>query len=117
MQSRRAVHADLPAIVHMLADDELGSTRERDEIPLPGSYGRTFAAIENDSNHELLVAELDRQVVGTLHLIFLPSLSYQSGLRAQVESVRVDKKFQNQKIGSQMMEYAIQQAKTRGAHL
>jgi GNAT superfamily N-acetyltransferase len=114
---RRAVITDLPSIVHMLADDELGSTRERDEVPLPDSYQQAFEAIHNDPNHELIVAELDDQIVGTLHLMFLPSLSYQGGLRAQVESVRVDKKFQNQTIGSQMMKHAIQQAKIRDAHL
>jgi GNAT superfamily N-acetyltransferase len=117
MHFRRAVKADLQAIVHLLAEDDLGSTRERDEAPLPDSYGRAFAVIDSDPNHELIVAELDGQVIGTLHLIFLPSLSYQGGLRSQVESVRVDKKFQNQKIGSQMMEHAIQRAKSRGAHL
>lgn len=114
---RRAVITDLPSIVHMLADDELGSTRERDEVPLPDSYQQAFGAINNDPNHELIVAELDDQIVGTLHLMFLPSLSYQGGLRAQVESVRVDKKFQNQTIGSQMMNHAIQRAKIRDAHL
>jgi GNAT superfamily N-acetyltransferase len=114
---RRAMLTDLPFIVHMLADDELGSTRERDEVPLPDSYQQAFETIHNDPNHELIVAELDGQIVGTLHLMFLPSLSYQGGLRAQVESVRVDKKFQNQTIGSQMMNHAIQQAKIRGAHL
>jgi GNAT superfamily N-acetyltransferase len=34
-----------------------------------------------------------------------------------VESVRVDKKFQNQRIGSQMMAAAIERAKIRGAHI
>lgn len=117
MQFRRALKADLPAIVHMLADDDLGSKRERDETPLPDSYQLAFEAIDGDSNHELIVAELDGQVVGTLHLMFLPSLSYQGGLRAQVESVRVDRNFQNQRIGSQMMVYAIECARERGAHL
>src|SRR5690348_13762052 len=117
MHFRRATDADLAAIVHMLADDDLGSKREKDETPLPDSYLRAFAVIDQNANHELIVAELEGQVVGTLHLIHLPSLSHQGGLRTQVESVRVDRKFQNQKIGSQMMEYAIQRAKERGAHI
>jgi ribosomal protein S18 acetylase RimI-like enzyme len=49
--------------------------------------------------------------------MFLPSLSYQGGLRAQIESVRVDRKYQNQGIGSRMMKWAIERAKARGAHL
>lgn len=114
---RIAHRKDVPVIVRMLADDELGSQRESVEEPLPESYYTAFEQLERDDNHELIVAELGGEVVGTLHLIFLPSLSYQGGLRAQVESVRVDKKCQNQGLGSRMMKWAIERAKQRGAHI
>lgn len=114
---RLATPDDLPEIVRMLADDDLGSQRERDEEPLPESYLLAFEKISADSNHELIVAELHGDVVGTLHLMFLPSLSYQGGLRAQVESVRVNSRFQNNGIGSRMMEWTIERAKERGAHI
>jgi ribosomal protein S18 acetylase RimI-like enzyme len=114
---RRATANDLPAIVHLLADDELGSQRELDVHPLPDPYQQTFQKIEDDPNHELIVVELNGQVIGTLHLMFLASLSHQGGLRAQVESVRVARVHQNRGIGSQMMEYAIRRAKERGAHI
>lgn len=114
---RIARREDVPVIVRMLADDELGSQRESVEEPLPESYYTAFEQLERDDNHELIVAELGGEVVGTLHLIFLPSLSYQGGLRAQVESVRVDKKCQNQGLGSRMMKWAIERAKQRGAHI
>jgi GNAT superfamily N-acetyltransferase len=117
MLFRHATISDLPAIVRMLADDELGSQREKYQEPLPTSYIAAFEQINTDPNHELLVAEKDGEVIGTLQLIFLPSISFQGGLRAQVESVRVDKRLQNQKIGSQLMEHAIQIAKARGAHV
>ena len=113
---RPATRADLPAIVRMLADDELGSQRERVENPLPASYYSAFEQIESDPNHELIVAELNGEVIGTLHLMLLPSISFQGGLRAQVESVRVDKRFQSQGIGSQMMRWAMERARQRGAH-
>jgi GNAT superfamily N-acetyltransferase len=38
-------------------------------------------------------------------------------LRAQIESVRIDKQFQSQGIGSAMMGWSMQRAKDRGAHL
>ena len=69
---RLATLDDLPSIVRMLADDELGSQRERYEDPLPESYTKAFEQIESDPNHELIVAELDRKVVGTFQLMFLP---------------------------------------------
>jgi GNAT superfamily N-acetyltransferase len=114
---RLARREDLPGIVIMLADDELGSQRESCEEPLPESYYAAFEQICVDSNHQLVVAELDGKVIGTLHLIFIPSISYQGGLRAQVESVRVDRKFQNLGIGSEMMKWTIERAKERGAHI
>jgi GNAT superfamily N-acetyltransferase len=114
---RWAERADVPTIVRMLADDDLGSQRERCEEPLPASYYKAFEQIERDPNHELIVVERDGEVIGTLHLMFLPSLSFQGGLRAQVESVRVDKRFQSQGIGSAMMKWTVDRARQRGAHV
>ena len=114
---RQAKRADLPVIVRMLAEDDLGSQRERFEDPLPESYYKAFDEIERDSNHELIVAEMDGEVVGSLHLMFLPSISYQGGMRAQVESVRVDSRLRGRGIGSELMKWAIARAKERDAHL
>ncbi len=114
---RLTKRADLPAIVRMLADDDLGSQREQYENPLPESYYVAFEKINNDTNHELIVGELNGEVIGTLHLIFLSSISFQGGLRAQVESVRIDKPYQSKGIGSDMMRWTIERAKSRGAHV
>ena len=55
---RMAARADLPSIVRMLADDELGSQRERYQEPLPKAYYAAFECIASDPNHELIVADL-----------------------------------------------------------
>ena len=114
---RLATRGDLPSIVRMLADDDLGSQRERYENPLPESYYSAFERVDSDPNHELIVVERNGEVIGTLHLMFLPSVSFQGGLRAQVESVRVDKRFQSQGIGSEMMKWSMERARQRGAHV
>ena len=114
---RLARRADLPSIVRMLADDDLGSQRECYEDPLPERYYSAFEQIDKDTNHELIVAERDGEVIGTSHLIFIPSVSFQGGLRAQIESVRVDKRLQSHGIGSQMMKWAMDRARQRGAHI
>ena len=114
---RLAKRADLPSIVRLLADDELGSQREQYEDPLPEVYYSAFEQIESDPNHELIVVERNGEVIGTLHLMLLPSISYQGGLRAQIESVRMDKQFQSRGIGSAMMQWSMQRAKQRGAHI
>jgi GNAT superfamily N-acetyltransferase len=114
---RQAMRGDLPAIVGMLADDDLGSQRERYEDPLPELYYIAFEQINKDTNHDLVVAESGGKIIGTLQLMFLPSISFRGGLRAQVESVRVDKKYRGQGIGSKLMKWAIERAKERGAHV
>jgi GNAT superfamily N-acetyltransferase len=101
----------------LLAEDELGSQRERYETPLPQTYYDAFEAIQANPNQELIVAELNGQVAGTLQLMYLPSLSYQGGTRAQVESVRVRQALRGQGIGAGMMEWALERARQRGCHL
>jgi GNAT superfamily N-acetyltransferase len=114
---RSATRADLSSIVRLLADDEMGSMRERYEDPLPEAYVSAFEQIDKDSNHELIVAELNGEIIGTLQLMFLPSISFQGGLRAQVESVRVDKKYRGRGIGSELMKWTIERVKEHGAHV
>jgi len=114
---RRARAEDVPAIVHLLADDPLGRTRERDERPVPPSYLEAFAAIDRDPNQELVVACRDAEVVGVLQLTFMPSLTYQGGWRAQIEGVRVDARERSRGLGRALFEWAIARARERGCHL
>ena len=108
---RRATREDLPEIVRMLSDDFLGRARERYENPLPESYIKAFEEIEADKNNELIVAEKDGAIVGTLQITFTPSISFQGGKRATVESVRVDEKYRGQGIGKELMKWAIERAR------
>lgn len=112
---RLAARADLPEIVRMLADDELGRKRERFENPLPTCYYAAFEQINGNPTFELVVAEMEGRIVGTFQLIFIPSISFQGGLRAQVESVRVESALRGQGIGKRMMQWAIERARQRGA--
>ena len=111
LKFRQATLEDLPEIVRMLSDDFLGATRERYENPLPESYVKAFKEIEADKNNELIVAESDDEIIGTLQITFTPSISFQGGKRATVESVRVDEKYRGQGIGKELMLFAINRAK------
>lgn len=110
---RRATSDDLPAIIALLADDELGATRENpaDEAP----YRRTFALIEADPNQLLAVMERNGQIVGTLQLTVIPGLSLQDAVRAQIEAVRVASGERGEGLGKQLIMWAIEQATQRGA--
>lgn len=111
LKFRQAKREDLAEIVRMLADDFLGSTRERYETPLPDVYIKAFEEIDADKNNELIVAENDGEIVGTLQITFTPSISFQGGKRATVEAVRVDEKYRGQGIGKELMLWAIERAR------
>jgi len=108
---RRATRDDVVEIVRMLADDFLGDKRERFEDPLPESYFKAFEDIDCDLNNELVVAESDGKIIGTLQLTFIPSLSFQGSKRAQIEGVRVDRDYRSKGIGRKLMEWAIERAR------
>ena len=114
---RLATEADLIAIIQMLADDTLGASREKIAMPLPQTYLQAFAQIQNDSNQELTVAQIDGEVVGTFQLTFLQYLTHRGGLRAQIEAVRVSSAHRGQGIGAQLFRYAIERARQKGCYV
>lgn len=114
---RRARRDDVGAIVAMLADDRLGSARERIEELLPSSYFRAFEAVDRDPNIQLVVAEQNGVVVGCLQLCILPGLSSQGASRGLIEDVRVAAHCRSQGIGEQMVQWAVSEARSRGCKL
>lgn len=115
---RKATENDISYIVEMLADDELGQTREHYKTPLPKEYLIAFKEIDSDKNQELIVVENeDLEIIGTLQLSFIQYLTYQGGMRAQIEAVRIRKDKRGSGLGKKMFEWAIERAKQRNAHL
>ncbi|MEM7549254.1 MAG: GNAT family N-acetyltransferase [Bacteroidota bacterium] len=118
MTFREAKKEDLPFIVKMLADDELGMQREDFSIPLPEEYLLAFSEIGKDKNQELIVGEDDDgNIIATLQLSFLQYLTYKGGVRAQIEAVRIRKEFRSKGLGKEIFRWAIERAKERKAHL
>ena len=105
----------MPAIVAMLADDALGATRESPDDLTP--YRKAFQDIDADPNQFLAVADRDGEVVGTLQLTYLPGLSRKGGTRAQIEAVRVRATERGTGLGSQLIAWAVDQARQRGCIL
>jgi GNAT superfamily N-acetyltransferase len=108
---RRATGDDLPALVALLADDPLGGTREGDELE---PYRAAFAQIDADPAQLLVVVEADGEVVATLQLSFLPGLSRQGALRAQVEGVRVRADQRGRGTGAALLGWVVEEARSRG---
>lgn len=118
MKIREAHKEDIISIVKMLADDQLGALRENYDDPLPEVYFTAFSHIEEDQNQELLVVETEEgEIVGTMQLSFLRYLTYQGGIRAQIEGVRIRQDQRGKRIGEKMIKWAIQRAKDKKAHV
>lgn len=117
LQFRLATKEDLLDIVQMLSDDRLGATREKMEDYLHDNYMKAFEKIVADPNQELTLVEINGEKVATFHLTFIQYLTYQGGLRAQVEAVRTHSTYRGQGIGTKVFEYIINRAKEKGCHL
>jgi GNAT superfamily N-acetyltransferase len=114
---RDARRADVPAIVHLLADDTLGSGRETVGEDVEAVYWRAFDDIETDPRNALVVADRDGEVVGTMQLTYIPGLSRRGSERAQIEAVRVRADQRGSGLGRQMIGWAVDQARERGCRL
>lgn len=114
---RMATEQDLDQIVAMLADDVLGSKRERYEQPLPESYIEAFKAISADPNNELVVACIGVEIVGVQQITFTPHITHQGAWRATIEGVRTASSVRGKGVGTAIINWAIQRAKSRGCHL
>jgi GNAT superfamily N-acetyltransferase len=118
MKFRKATEQDISIIVEMISDDKLGKERENFQVPLPTAYLKAFEKINSDENQELIIVENhNSEVIGTLQLTFIQYLTYQGGVRAQIEAVRIRKDQRGLGIGKEMFQWAIARAKERGAHL
>jgi GNAT superfamily N-acetyltransferase len=118
LRIRPATRADVAAIVALLADDELGAQREVVADPPPRAYLEAWERIERSPGTTVVVAETTSgEVVATLQLDLLPSLSHQGALRAQIEGVRVAAGRRSSGIGRRLVEWAISQARREGCRI
>ncbi|MFD2472491.1 GNAT family N-acetyltransferase [Amycolatopsis silviterrae] len=112
---RRARPDDVEAIVQMLADDQLGATRDSPTDLEP--YLRAFETIAGDPNQLLVVATSNDQPIATLQLTLIPGLARRGALRGQIEAVRVHRDHRGSGLGAQLMQWAIDESRRRGCNL
>lgn len=123
----RARAEDVPELVVLLADDVLGRDRESADLAL---YEKAFARIDREESHLLLVVRSETgsetgcgtgsargELVGTMQLTLLPSLSRGGATRLQIEAVRVDASTRGTGLGTAMFTWAQNWGRARGASL
>ncbi len=115
LQIRKATAADVPAIVAMLADDPLGAQRETPDDLSP--YLAGFARVTADPNQHLVVAVREGRVIGTLHLTIVPGLSRRGSTRSLIEAVRIHADARGDGLGTQLIEWAVEESRRQGARL
>lgn len=111
----RAVAADVPALVALLADDVLGAERESSDLE---PYLAAFHQIDRDPQ-QLLVAVRDAhgRVVGTMQLTLIPGLSRGGATRLQIEAVRLSADVRGSGLGTAIFGWAHDYGRRHGATL
>ena len=112
---RRATASDVAAIVAMIADDQLGATRESLDDLTP--YLAAFDQIDADPNQLLMVADRNDEVIGTLQLTIIPGLSRRGSTRGLIEAVRVAAPARGSGLGTTLIRWAVEESRTRGCTL
>ncbi|MEV7400244.1 GNAT family N-acetyltransferase [Streptomyces sp. NPDC091267] len=115
LEIRPASNGDLSAIVAMLADDPLGSGRESPDDLTP--YRTAFQRLADDPNQHLVVAVRSDRIVGTLQLTVIPGLSRRGSTRSVVEGVRVHADERGSGLGTQLIQWAVDESRRQGCQL
>lgn len=103
---RRATVQDADAVIALLADDPISAARgdvasEADR----SAYESALAEILADASNDIVVAEVDGSIVGTLQLTSIPGMARRGARRLLVEAVRVRSDLRSAGIGSAMMRW------------
>lgn len=114
---RKANIDDLPKLIDLLLDDELGAMRESHSDEIDKRYIEAFHKIDRDQNQYLMVVENGTDIIGNCHLTIMPSLTFMGSTRMQIEAVRVAAKYRGESIGTWMFEQAILYGRQHGASI
>ncbi|MGW0118841.1 N-acetyltransferase family protein [Streptomyces sp. NPDC003327] len=115
LEIRPTTTEDIPAVVAMLADDPLGAQRESPDDLTP--YLAAFERLAGDPHQHLVVAVRGDKVVGTLQLTVVPGLSRRGATRSIIEGVRIHADERGSGLGTQLIEWAVEESRRQGCVL
>lgn len=114
---RVANESDLPRILELYRELSIITTEAEQHLDASwDNYRNVFAEISNNPRRELLVAEYDGEVVGTVALFIIANLSHGATPYALVENLVVNHKYRRKGVGKKLMECTIARAKQERCH-
>lgn len=114
---RAATEGDIPRILELYEELVTStSAAEMGRAPSLDDYHRIYQQIRTMPGYELIVAEEEGEVIGTIILLIVPNLAHRGLPWAVVENVVTDRRFQGRGIGRLMMEHAISRAREAGCY-
>ena len=117
LMARKMQKTDLGIVVSLLADDELGQSREDKANVVHADYLHAFEQINSDVNQYAVIFEINGKTIGFLQITFIPGLSRRGSLRGQIEGVRVSRDFRGKGYGAKMIAWAIKKCRDRGCRI
>lgn len=111
---RNATIDDLPLILALIVEDSVISTGDDPADAMNADYTSALAAIDDDPNNEMIVAEENGVPVGCFQLTYLPGLMRRGAWRGMIEVVHVAESHRNRGLGSAMMLWALERCRERG---
>lgn len=109
---RTASLCDLSAIVDLLADDILGTSREVVSDPVDKKYIEAFEELDRqDGNQIILAVDEQGDIKACLQLTIVAGLARHGAKRATIEAVRVKGDNRGLGVGEDLFRYAIGMAK------
>lgn len=112
LEIRLARSADLPRLLSLYESLQVGPEQA---VSLGDAQSRLFQ-LQSNPAYRLYVAELDRRIVGTFSMTFVPGLPHGARDSCVVEDVVVDEALQRSGIGRRMMRFAMQVCAERGCY-
>ena len=108
---RRAAETDLPFIVKLLTEDAVRVTDDKPDEPFHLRYVTALRELAADPNQMMMLAELDGETVGTVQLTFIAGIASLGLKRCLVEAVHIAPAHRSKGLGTQMIQWAIAQAR------
>jgi predicted N-acetyltransferase YhbS len=114
---RTTTEDDIPRILELYKELVITTSEvEQNRNPSLEDYRSVYAQIRAMPGHELLIAEEEGEVIGSVVLLIAPNLSHGASPWAVVENLIVTRKQRRRGVGHQLMEDAITRAREAGCY-